>query len=197
MLITFLVYVINILVVHSYYSIPRRVCHSVQYTYSKTLIFSKINNDDNVSNFIPLSKLSSLLFNNFDNYNEPSIFISGFNENQLEELDDMIYNVTNKNINTIILNENLKNMKLKELVKKSFLLKYDHVIPDNEYSTSNPFVLFHSFNETEIRQLMKYLRILFMNNIVFAVVVKNSLEKTLNILINEIFEDYNNKKQNV
>ena len=44
---------------------------------------------------------------------------------------------------------------------------------------------------------MKYLRILFMNNIVFAVVVKNSLEKTLNILINEIFEDYNNKKQNV
>jgi len=44
---------------------------------------------------------------------------------------------------------------------------------------------------------MKYLRILFMNDIVFAVVVKNSLEKTLNILINEIFEDYNNKKQNV
>ena len=197
MMITFLVYIINILVVHSFYSIPRRVCNTVQYKYSKTSIFSKINNDDKVSNFIPLSKLSSLLFNKLDNYNEPSIFISGFNENQLEELDDMIYNVTNKNINTIILNENLKNIKLKELVKKSFLLKYDHVIPDNEYSTSNPFVLFHSFNETEIRQLMKYLRILFMNDIVFAVVVKNSLEKTLNILINEIFEDYNNKKQNV
>lgn len=158
--------------------------------------------DDNEykSNFIPISNLSALSIDNNDLYSEPSIFITGFNENQLEIMDDTVLHITGKNLNTVILSENHRNRKINELVNKFFIFKHDHILPGNEYVTSNPFVLFHALNEIEIRTLMKTLRLVLNNSsIVFAVVVKNSLEKTLGELIDEIFKDNNYKKyvQNV
>ena len=169
-------------------------CRKINIIVSTSFALRDVDTDEHFSRFIPMYNLSSLLFNEKDVSNEPSIFLSGFNENQLEMLDSIVFNVTRKSINTIILNEDLKNKKLKEMVKESFLLKYDHVLPDREYITPNPFILFHSLNEFEIRELIKNFRLL-LHDVVFAVVVKNSLEKKICTLIDEIFEDNRNKKK--
>ncbi len=190
-----LLFVTILMVVHSFNSksINNKINFKVLTSFK---IFNNVNNNEFISNFIPISNLSTLSIDkNYSSYSEPSLFITGFNENQLELLDDIILNITGKNMNTVILNENYRNKKVYELVNKSFILKNDHVLPDKEYSTSYPLVLFHALNEIEIRAIMKNLRLLLNNNnIVFAVVVKNSLDKTLCKLIDEIFEDNNFKK---
>lgn len=134
------------------------------------------------------------------------LILGGYTETELEAIDDVVDAViTQKDgriIPSIVLGEGDKSKKLSYFLTEKVVQERDHELPDNAIKIPTPLVIFSGLQAVDIRNLMHSIRETIgsrsdnngktgkQKKMIFAVVVKNALEKSIEKIYSEVLNDF-------
>jgi len=157
--------------------------------------------------FIALSEAAS------DAATPLALILGGFNEQELSAIDDVSESLMpgSRVSSVVVLDEADRQRDLSSLLRQPALDERDHELPKNPMAIEIPLVLFSGFTSTEVRNMMAGIRQTFAarfgyrsqggdiamqgREIVFAIAVRNALEKRIDALYSEVVGDYEANKK--